>query len=79
MSELEKSIRSSSDVEAQEAQAVKEAPVALPGQVAAEPVGDVNTIPTEPTFPEGGRDGWLTLLGAWAVMFLTFGYMNAWG
>lgn len=80
MTDLEKSSRASTDVEAQEALAVKEAPVALPGQIAAEPT----EIPPSqsqgpPTFPEGGRDAWLTLVGAWAVMFVTFGYMNAFG
>jgi hypothetical protein len=76
MSDMEKnSRRSSTDVEAQEAAAFNETPFAPPGQVAAEP-----SSPTAPpTFPEGGRDGWLTLTGAWAVMFVTFGYMNAFG
>lgn len=31
------------------------------------------------TFPEGGRQGWLAVLGCFAVMFFTFGYINAFG
>ncbi|GLB39628.1 putative MFS general substrate transporter [Lyophyllum shimeji] len=31
------------------------------------------------TFPEGGRQAWLTVLGASLVQFCTFGYMNAFG
>ncbi|KAL0945823.1 hypothetical protein HGRIS_012108 [Hohenbuehelia grisea] len=31
------------------------------------------------TFPEGGRDAWLTLLGAVLAQFATFGYVNAFG
>ncbi len=29
--------------------------------------------------PEGGRNGWLAVLGCWTVMFYTFGYVNAFG
>jgi hypothetical protein len=32
-----------------------------------------------PVFPEGGARGWLAVLGCWCVMFMTFGYMNAFG
>jgi hypothetical protein len=32
-----------------------------------------------PNFPEGGMNGWLAVLGCWCVMFMTFGYMNAFG
>ncbi|KFY86544.1 hypothetical protein V500_07565 [Pseudogymnoascus sp. VKM F-4518 (FW-2643)] len=44
---------------------------------------DIN--PAEPlpqsavSFPEGSLRGWLTVLGCWAVMFFTFGYVNAFG
>jgi hypothetical protein len=76
MTELEKSSRASTDVEAQETLAVKEAPVATPGQQPAEPTTAQSAAHV---FPEGGRDAWLALLGAWAVMFITFGYMNAFG
>ena len=30
-------------------------------------------------FPEGSLKGWLSVLGGWCVMFITFGYMNAFG
>lgn len=30
-------------------------------------------------FPEGGARAWLVVLGAWATMFFTFGYVNAFG
>ena len=33
----------------------------------------------QPNFPEGGTRGWFALVGGWAVMFFTFGYMNAFG
>ncbi|KAJ7146008.1 major facilitator superfamily domain-containing protein [Mycena epipterygia] len=29
--------------------------------------------------PEGGREAWLTMAGAWMVQFCTFGYINAFG
>jgi hypothetical protein len=81
MADLEKSSRASTDVEAQEASAIKEAPVALPGQEAAETV-EAEPVPASreiPNFAEGGKNGWLAVTGAWAVMFITFGYMNAFG
>ncbi|RFU28340.1 hypothetical protein B7463_g7987, partial [Scytalidium lignicola] len=31
------------------------------------------------TYPEGGRQAWLAVLGCFAVMFFTFGYINAFG
>lgn len=79
MTEMEKSSRYSTDVEAQETVAVREAPVATPGQQAAEPTGAEAAQSQMSKFPEGGRNGWLALIGAWAVMFITFGYMNAFG
>jgi hypothetical protein len=79
MTDMEKSSRASTDVEAQELNAAKEAPVALPGQQAAEPI-DATAAETAPagmpTFPEGGRRGWLAVTGGWAVMFVTFGYVS---
>ncbi|KAJ7115568.1 major facilitator superfamily domain-containing protein [Mycena crocata] len=30
-------------------------------------------------FPEGGREAWLTMVGAWMVQFCTFGYINVFG
>lgn len=43
--------------------------------------GEKRILPVAPTtaFPEGGRDGWLVVLGSFAVMFFTFGYINAFG
>ncbi|WVQ63626.1 uncharacterized protein L199_001779 [Kwoniella botswanensis] len=35
--------------------------------------------PTQPVFPEGGRDSWLTVLGAWFLVFGTFGTANTFG
>ena len=33
----------------------------------------------EPTIPaEGGRDGWLCVVGATIGLFCTFGFLNAW-
>lgn len=32
-----------------------------------------------PTFAEGGRRGWLTVLGAFGVQFSTFGYATSYG
>lgn len=32
-----------------------------------------------PTFAEGGRQGWLTVLGAFGVQFSTFGYATSYG
>lgn len=47
---------------------------------------DISSPSSEPTterndigFPEGGRQGWLTALGACLVQFSTFGYTNAFG
>ncbi|TFK75525.1 MFS general substrate transporter [Pluteus cervinus] len=39
----------------------------------------IGITPAPPKFPEGGRDGWLTLAGATLVQFATFGYTNAFG
>ena len=43
--------------------------------------GEKRTLPVARTtaFPEGGRDAWLVVLGSFAVMFFTFGYINAFG
>nr|XP_031858122.1 uncharacterized protein CI109_006463 [Kwoniella shandongensis]KAA5525194.1 hypothetical protein CI109_006463 [Kwoniella shandongensis] len=35
--------------------------------------------PAPPTFPEGSFWGWSTLFGSWLIMFVTFGYANAFG
>ncbi|KAK8845614.1 hypothetical protein IAR55_006330 [Kwoniella newhampshirensis] len=37
------------------------------------------TVPAPPTFPEGSLQGWLTVVGAWLVIFVSFGYTNAFG
>jgi hypothetical protein len=34
---------------------------------------------SSPSYPEGGREAWLAVLGCFAVMFFTFGYTNAFG
>lgn len=28
---------------------------------------------------EGGRNGWLAVMGCWSMMFITYGYINAFG
>ncbi|KAF4576230.1 hypothetical protein EYR36_001175 [Pleurotus pulmonarius] len=43
----------------------------------SEPETDESSLSDE--FPEGGLQGWLTLLGVWIVQFVTFGYTNAYG
>ncbi|KAJ6589398.1 MFS general substrate transporter [Mycena capillaripes] len=35
--------------------------------------------PTPPSFPEGGRDAWLTIAGGWMVVFCTFGTIQSFG
>ncbi|KAH8809277.1 MFS transporter, MCP family, solute carrier family 16, member 10, partial [Xylogone sp. PMI_703] len=40
---------------------------------------EAQSPPKPITFPEGGRQGWLVVLGCFAVMFFTFGYINAFG
>ncbi|KAJ7747622.1 major facilitator superfamily domain-containing protein [Mycena maculata] len=44
---------------------------------------DVEKAPSLPggefVLPEGGREAWLTMAGAWMVQFCTFGYINAFG
>lgn len=35
--------------------------------------------PIEYTFPDGGIEAWSVVLGAWLVLFATFGYVNAFG
>ncbi|KAJ7484098.1 major facilitator superfamily domain-containing protein [Mycena galericulata] len=47
------------------------------------PKGDPEKVPSlsvpEFILPEGGREAWLTMAGAWMVQFCTFGYINAFG
>lgn len=43
----------------------------------SEPETEESSLSAE--FPEGGLQGWLTLLGVWIVQFVTFGYTNAYG
>lgn len=35
--------------------------------------------PGRPVVPEGGRQAWLAAAGSGAIMFCTFGYLNAFG
>jgi len=35
--------------------------------------------PQMPTFPDGGRQAWLTAIGGWLMLFSTFGYINSFG
>lgn len=72
-SDFEKRSQASDDVEAQEIVAEKEAPIAMPGQMRAEPLDAAAKPPGMPNFPEGGRRGWMAIAGAWCVMFITFG------
>ncbi|KIK65186.1 hypothetical protein GYMLUDRAFT_160269 [Collybiopsis luxurians FD-317 M1] len=32
-----------------------------------------------PTFPDGGRDAWTVVIGAWIAVFVSFGFLNAFG
>lgn len=68
--EIEKSL----DVARRAQQSPTQLPTSSPDAHLAEP-------PISPvvTFPEGSMRGWLTVLGCWAVMFFTFGYVNAFG
>ncbi|KAJ7876812.1 MFS general substrate transporter [Mycena leptocephala] len=36
-------------------------------------------VPEELAFPEGGLQAWTTILGAWLVLFATFGYLYSFG
>ncbi|TFK51871.1 MFS general substrate transporter [Heliocybe sulcata] len=43
---------------------------------------DVESAPAGPPtyeFPDGGREAWSVVIGAWLVSFSTFGYINAYG
>jgi hypothetical protein len=47
---------------------------AAPGPSASGPGG-----PPQHVFPEGGRKAWLSVVGVWCIMFITFGYVNCFG
>jgi hypothetical protein len=51
------------------------------GQASSESQLQISTVdqPTKHEFPEGGTRGWLVVLGCFCVMFITFGYVNAFG
>ncbi|KAH9849483.1 MFS general substrate transporter [Lenzites betulinus] len=41
---------------------------------------DVETLPpSRPTYPDGGLQAWLTVLGAFLALFCTFGQLNSFG
>ncbi|KAJ6469076.1 major facilitator superfamily domain-containing protein [Mycena vitilis] len=44
-----------------------------------EKVSTLTIAAVEFVLPEGGREAWLTMAGAWMVQFCTFGYINAFG
>ncbi|KXN89223.1 Riboflavin transporter MCH5 [Leucoagaricus sp. SymC.cos] len=35
--------------------------------------------PAPPAFPDGGRDAWTVVVGAWLAVFVSFGFLNAFG
>lgn len=35
--------------------------------------------PQPPTFPDGGREAWIVVIGAWLAIFVAFGFLNAFG
>ncbi|KAK7030679.1 MFS general substrate transporter [Favolaschia claudopus] len=39
----------------------------------------VESVPTDLTVPEGGLQAWITVAGAWFVLFATFGYLYSFG
>ncbi|KAF8155548.1 major facilitator superfamily domain-containing protein [Crassisporium funariophilum] len=43
--------------------------------------GEKPTIlkPVPPTFPDGGREAWTVVAGAWLAVFVSFGFLNAFG
>ena len=38
-----------------------------------------DAVQSRPSLPDGGRDGWLTVFGAFLALFCTFGQLNAFG
>lgn len=36
-------------------------------------------VTTQPDFPEGGREAWLVVFGAWCALFCTFGLVTCIG
>ncbi|KAF8071740.1 MFS general substrate transporter [Lyophyllum atratum] len=41
--------------------------------------GNAQSKPTRPLIPDGGLRAWSTVVGAWFMMFATFGYLNSFG
>ncbi|KAF8981779.1 hypothetical protein BDQ17DRAFT_1337166, partial [Cyathus striatus] len=35
--------------------------------------------PLPPSFPDGGREAWTVVAGAWLAIFVSFGFLNAFG
>ncbi|KAJ7631896.1 major facilitator superfamily domain-containing protein [Mycena polygramma] len=63
------------------APSVPESPSTLPDSPTDDPekASTVTIAAVEFVLPEGGREAWLTMAGAWMVQFCTFGYINAFG
>jgi hypothetical protein len=49
-------------------------PAAPPAAAPAAPAGG-----GMPSFPEGGRDAWITCFGSFWAVFISFGFLNAFG
>ncbi|KAJ6466027.1 major facilitator superfamily domain-containing protein [Mycena vitilis] len=45
----------------------------------SQPGAELAPVPSTPTFPEGGRQAWATLAGAFIVQFCGFGYTSSFG
>jgi hypothetical protein len=59
--------------------AVEKQPTNPNREVSLEAQPPVPTPGSTLSYPEGGREAWLVVIGCFAVMFFTFGYTNAFG
>lgn len=50
-----------------------------PSAVVEPEKGTAAAAPEAFTFPDGGWKAWSTVAGAWLVLFVSFGYVNAFG